>query len=188
MRGSDSITTEEKQRLLEAARSGLAIRDRALVELLCATGLRVSEVAALRVDQVWRDGDVVEMLHLDREHTKRKRGGKIPLSNHIRGVMTAYVAWLRSWHTGAHLFPGYQGKAMTSRAVQKVIARLRSGAQMRGKKITPHSMRKHFVNRLLDTGADLRVVKGLGRWASYDSLASYLEEREEDQRAAVEKL
>lgn len=190
MRGADSLTVQECDALiaeLEQAEDALAIRDRMLIEMLASTGLRVSELCALRVSQVIAGGKAYDTLHLDPAHTKRKRGGKLPLSQRLKGSLEAYVQWLRSWSEGDWLFPGYGHRPLTARAVQLRIRKLARGAGIR-KKISPHSLRKFFIQRLIDGGLDLRSVMELSRHSSLQSLHHYLVVNEEAARAAVEKV
>ena len=71
-----------------------------------------------------RDGRAFEFLHLVADDTKRKRGGKLPLNERIRAMLEIYVTWLRVWYEGEWLFPGYDDKHISSRAVQKIVKRL----------------------------------------------------------------
>ncbi len=189
MRGSDSLTVDECDKLIAAldGADALTIRDRMLIEVMASTGLRVSEVAALKVAQVVDAGKAVETLHLDKQHTKRKKGGKLPLSSYLKGALVAYVSWLRSWYEGVYLFPGYKHKPLTTRAIQLRIHDLAMLCEI-GKKITPHSLRKFFIQRLLDGGLDLRTVMELSRHSSLASLHHYLVVDEAAARAAVEKI
>lgn len=190
MRGSDSLTLDECSALYEAlasAAGGLAIRDKMLLEAMAYTGLRVSELVALRVDQVIDGGKALPTLHLDRAHTKRKRGGKIPLATRLQGSLESYGLWLRSWTDSNWLFPGYEGKHLVPRSVQYRIKALAKAAGI-AKKITPHSLRKFYIQRLIDQGLDLRTVMECSRHSSLSSLHHYLVVNEEAARAAVEKI
>ncbi|MEW6129582.1 MAG: tyrosine-type recombinase/integrase [Acidobacteriota bacterium] len=187
MRGSDSLSIKELNALTEACGGNLGIRDKTLIELFAATGLRVSEIATLKVPQVVVASKALDFLHLEAEHTKRKRGGKLPLNERVKAMLEIYVVWLRTWYQGEWLFPGYDDKHITSRAIQKIIKRLKRDAGLT-KKVTPHSLRKHFINRLLDDKTDIRVVRSLSRHANLESLHAYVEENEGEAVAAVERL
>ncbi len=91
-------------------------------------------------------------LHLDRKATKRNKGGKLPLAEKLQGSLEAYYIWLRGWYEGAWFFPGYDGKHLTSRAIQLRVKLLANQAGIR-KKISPHSLRKFYVQRLLGSRA-----------------------------------
>jgi site-specific recombinase XerD len=190
MRGSDSLTIEETDGLIQAVvrgTGGLAIRDKMLLELMASTGLRVSEVCALRVDQVLDAGRALPTLHLVRKETKRAKGGKLPLAEKLQGSLEGYGLWLRTWSDSSWLFPGYDGKHLSPRAVQMRIKALAQAAGIR-KKITPHSLRKFYIQRLMDGGLDLRNVMELSRHSSLSSLHHYLVVDEQKGRDAVEKI
>lgn len=158
-----------------------------LLEVFAWTGLRVSELVALRIDQVIDGGRGLPTLHLDRTSTKRKKGGKLPIAEKLQGSLESYVTWLRSWSGAVWLFPGYEGKHLCSRAVQLRIKAIATAAGIR-KKITPHSLRKFFVQRLIDQKLDVRSVMELSRHSSLASLHHYLVVDEEAARAAVEAI
>lgn len=189
MKGADSLTKDECDALLKSAsQSGsLAIRDKMMLELMGWTGLRVSELSCLRVDQVCDGGKALPTLHLDRGQTKRQKGGKLPLAEKLQGSIESYVIWLQGWYEGSWLFPGYDGKHLTARAVQLRVKQIARAAGIT-KKISPHSLRKFYVQRLLDQGLDVRSVMELSRHSSLASLHCYLVVNEEAARAAVEGI
>ena len=190
MQGADSLTGEECDKLIqcvERLNGNLAIRDKMLVEVMASTGLRVSELVALREDQVIDGGRAYKTLHLKAKDTKRNKGGKLPISSRLQGSLEAYCIWLRGWYDGSWLFPGYEGKHLSSRSVQLVMKRLRNEAALM-KKISPHSLRKFFIQRLIDQNLDLRSVMELSRHKSLESLHCYLVVNEEKAREAVELI
>lgn len=132
---------------------GLGLRDRALLELLYSSGLRVSELCALR----WRDLDLDDSLV-----TVLGKGGKsrvVPVGSHA-------AAALRDWRAeapaaaDAPVFPGRGGAPISTRAVQ---LRLRQLAQRQGiwKRVYPHLLRHSFASHLLESSGDLRGVQEL---------------------------
>lgn len=132
---------------------GLGLRDRTLLELLYSSGLRVSELCALR----WRDLDLDDSLV-----TVLGKGGKsrvVPVGSHA-------VAALRDWRASAPadadapVFPGRGGAPIGTRAVQ---LRLRQLAQRQGiwKRVYPHLLRHSFASHLLESSGDLRGVQEL---------------------------
>ncbi len=122
-------------------------------------------------------------LHLDRKATKRNKGGKLPLAEKLQGSLEAYYIWLRGWYEGAWLLPGYDGKHLTSRAIQLRVKLLANQAGIR-KKISAASVcRKFYVQRLLDQGLDVRSVMELSRHSSLASLHCYLVVNEEAARS-----
>jgi integrase/recombinase XerD len=133
-------------------------RDRTMLEVLYATGLRVSELVALRQDQVSLVQGVVRVFG------KGSKERLVPLGEEA-------VSWLQSFQRGSRqqilgvrvceeLFPTRRGCAMTRQAFWYLIRRhaLRAGI---GKTLSPHTLRHAFATHLLNHGADLRVVQML---------------------------
>ncbi len=130
----------------------LGLRDRALLELFYSSGLRLSELCALR----WRDLDLDDGLVTVLGKGSKQRS--VPLGSHAR---KALGAWRVS--TGAErdtpVFPGRNGP-ITPRAVQY---RLRQLAQRQGlfKRVHPHLLRHSFASHILESSGDLRGVQEL---------------------------
>lgn len=155
-----AISIEQMESVLEAASGDdtLALRDRALLELLYATGARVSEAVDLNVDDVI-DGDVVRLLG---------KGGKqriVPLGSFARRSIDSYLVRarpelsLRGSSTPA-LFLGARGHRV-SRQNAWLIIRSRAEQAKLGIEISPHTFRHSFATHLLQGGADVRVVQEL---------------------------
>lgn len=138
----------------------IQLRDKALLELLFSTGLRVSEATNLKRDQV--------NLHRD-EFTVRGKGSK------LRVVFLTDIAkqWLKTYSnhrgdTSLFLFVGHdraqKGResvtALTPRSAERMIARYAKAAGIM-KKVTPHTMRHSYATDLLQNGADIRSVQAL---------------------------
>jgi integrase/recombinase XerD len=135
------------------------LRDRALLELLYAAGLRVSEAAALRV------GDVDLTQALVRCVGKGRKERVVP-------VGAAALAWLRRYLDevrrgqaptaglagDAALFLAAEGRPLTRQAVWRVVRTHAQAAQIRGK-ASPHTLRHSFATHLLAGGADLRAIQ-----------------------------
>ena len=131
----------------------LGLRDRAMLELFYSSGLRLSELCALR----WRD------LHLDEGLvTVLGKGSKqriVPVGSHARNALHEWRA-----ETGADadapVFPGRGGKPIGARAVQ---VRMRQLAQRQGlfKRVHPHLLRHSFASHVLESSGDLRGVQEL---------------------------
>lgn len=132
----------------------LGVRDRAMLELFYSSGLRLSELCALR----WHDLDLTEGLV-----QVLGKGGKqriVPVGSH---ACTALAAWRKEsgGKNDAVVFPGRGGdKPITPRAVQ---LRLRQLAQRQGifKRVHPHLLRHSFATHVLESSGDLRGVQEL---------------------------
>jgi len=134
---------------LMVANNGL--RDTAILELLYASGLRVSELTGLDLDDVDRGARTVRVLGKGRKERVVPFGSK---------AARALDAWLegRGDEAGA-LFLGRRGR-LTSRAVYTIV---RASARRAGitRKVSPHTLRHSFATHLLDGGADLRAIQEL---------------------------
>lgn len=131
----------------------LGLRDRALLELFYSSGLRLSELCALR----WRDLDLPGGLVI-----VLGKGGKqrvVPVGSHARTALDAWRAETGAPHE-APVFPGRGGAPITPRAVQ---LRIRLLAQKQGlfKRVHPHLLRHSFASHVLESSGDLRGVQEL---------------------------
>ena len=130
----------------------LGLRDRALLELFYSSGLRLSELCALR----WRDLDLDDGLVTVLGKGNKQRS--VPVGSHARNAL---AAWRGETGGGndAPVFPGRHGP-ITPRAVQ---LRLRQLAQRQGlfKRVHPHLLRHSFASHVLESSGDLRGVQEL---------------------------
>jgi integrase/recombinase XerD len=153
-----TLTEDEVDSLLHAPNTDepLGHRDRAMLELLYATGLRVSELINLKQSEVNFNQGVIRIVG------KGDRERLIPLGDEAQ-------RWLREFIDGPrmeillerqtdYLFPTRRGDRMTRQAFWHIIKRYAQKADVE-KKLSPHSLRHAFATHLLNRGADLRVVQ-----------------------------
>jgi integrase/recombinase XerD len=153
-----TLSEDEVDSLLNApnADEPLGHRDRAMLELLYATGLRVSELINLKQSQINFNQGVLRIVG------KGDRERLIPLGEESQ-------RWIREFIDGPrmeillerqtdYLFPTRRGDRMTRQAFWHIIKRYAEKAGIR-KKLSPHSLRHAFATHLLNHGADLRVVQ-----------------------------
>ena len=153
-----TLSEDEVESLLNAPNTDepLGHRDRAMLELLYATGLRVSELINLKQSQVNFNQGVLRIVG------KGDRERLIPLGDESQ-------RWLKDFIDGPrmeillerqtdYLFPTRRGDRMTRQAFWHIIKRYAEKASIR-KKMSPHSLRHAFATHLLNRGADLRVVQ-----------------------------
>jgi integrase/recombinase XerD len=152
-----TMTPREVEALLAAPSgdSSLALRDRALLETLYATGLRVSELATLTLSRMNLGQGVIRVLG---------KGGRERLVPLGRAAIEAIEAWLRVRSSlkplGDWLFVSKSGRALSRQAIWARIRQLAQRAGIRDA-VHPHRLRHSFATHLLDNGADLRVVQML---------------------------
>ncbi|WAC62866.1 tyrosine recombinase XerC [Pseudoxanthomonas sp. SL93] len=148
------LDADEAVRLVEVPTDApLGLRDRALLELFYSSGLRLSELCALR----WRDLDLASgfVTVLGKGNKERK----VPVGSHARNALQA---WRQERPAGneAFVFPGRGEGALSQRAVQ---IRLKQLAQRQGlfKHVHPHMLRHSFASHILESSGDLRGVQEL---------------------------
>jgi integrase/recombinase XerC len=146
------LPIDEATALVDARALGGDERDRdvAILELLYATGLRVSELVGLDVEAVDRDERTVRVLGKGRKERIVPYGGK------AAAALDAYLA-RRGRERGA-LFTNARGGRLTVRSVHAVVRRAARAAHIT-RRVSPHTLRHTFATHLLDAGADLRVIQ-----------------------------
>jgi integrase/recombinase XerD len=155
-----SLSEQEVEALLAApaVADPLGHRDRTMLEVLYATGLRVSELVHLKLGQINMNQGVIRVLG------KGNRERLIPLGEEA-------VRWLKTFLEGARadilldrstdfLFPTRRGDRMTRQAFWHIIKRYARKASV-DRDLSPHTLRHAFATHLLNHGADLRVVQML---------------------------
>ncbi len=167
-----AITIHQMERVLEAASGDdvLALRDRALLEMLYATGARISEAVDLNVDDMI-DRDVVRLM--GKGHKQRI----VPIGSYAQAAINAYLVRARPLLStrGAStpaLFLGSRGSRV-SRQNAWLIIRARAEQAKIGVEISPHTFRHSFATHLLAGGADVRVVQELLGHASVATTQIY---------------
>ncbi|HEY3786209.1 MAG TPA: site-specific tyrosine recombinase XerD [Steroidobacteraceae bacterium] len=155
-----SLSEEEVESLLNApvVSDPLGHRDRAMLEVLYATGLRVSELVNLRHGQVNINQGVIRILG------KGNRERLIPLGEEAMRWLTEFASTARSEilleRQTDYLFPTRRGDRMTRQAFWHIIKRYARKSGI-AKELSPHTLRHAFATHLLNHGADLRVVQML---------------------------
>ena len=130
--------------------TGLGLRDRAMLETLYATGLRVTELVSLKVFQVSLDSGVVRVMG------KGSKERLVPLGEEAADWIAKYLKERKSQSHA--LFVTSRGGGMTRQAFWHLIRRYAARA-VPGKKLSPHVLRHAFATHLINHGADLRVVQ-----------------------------
>ena len=152
------LTLDEVDRLLAApdASSPLGCRDAAMLEVLYATGLRVSELVSLRLRDANLDAGILSCMG------KGSKERLVPLS---RTAVVRLRAWLATGRPGlvrgrppTALFVNSRGRAMTRQGFWKILKAHGRTIGLRGR-LSPHVLRHSFATHLLERGADLRSVQ-----------------------------
>jgi len=165
------LTSREVELLLEQPEcvDAKGYRDRAMLELLYATGIRVSELIALNVHDVNLSVGIVTCRGRDRDRS-------IPLYTTAVKILTEYIEFIRTQMIAnadeAALFVNVSGERMSRQGFWKLIKSYQHKAGIE-KTITPHMLRHSFAAHLLENGADLRSIQEMLGHADISSTQIY---------------
>jgi len=161
-----------------------ALRDRAMLELLYATGIRVSELTALDLDDLRLDSGVV------RCRGPRGRGREVPVGSAARHSLARYLEasrprLVRDPQERA-LFLNHHGRRLTRQGFWKILKRYARMARLETV-MTPHTLRHSFAAHLLAHGADLKAVQAMLGHADVATTQIYAELNRERLKAAYSR-
>jgi len=185
-----AITVDQIEKLLSAPNDGeiLGARDRAILETLYSTGMRVSEVVGLNRGDLNEAGACVHV------RGKGRRERVAPLGSHAVKSLKHYLQMLdadlvahnKSAADGDPLFVNKNGTRLSSRSVRRKVAKYLIEAGL-DPDISPHTIRHSFATHLLDNGADLRSVQELLGHQSLSSTQVYTHLTSARMRQAYDK-
>ena len=159
------------------------LRDRAILELLYSSGLRVSELAALDAEDVDLRNGYLRCLG------KASKERIVPLGSHASEAVTEYINKSRPQLAGkyrpAALFLNVRGQRLSRQSCWKAVKKYAEKAEIGD--IYPHSLRHSFATHLLANGADLRVVQELLGHANISTTQIYTHVTKEKLRAVYER-
>ena len=168
-----AITIDQMAALLAAVEGDDEgrVRDRALLELLYATGARITEAVSLNVDDVSGEDGLIRL---------RGKGGKqriVPVGSYARAALDAYLVRVRPLFSARGtstpaLFLGPRGARVSRQMAWLIIREAGERAQL-GIELSPHTFRHSFATHLLAGGADVRVVQELLGHASVATTQIY---------------
>lgn len=154
----ETLNPRQVERLLESVTDTdpLGLRDRAILELLYASGLRVAELCGLRL----------EALHLEEGFVRvTGKGNKtrlVPVGTQARDALTRYLATERPTlvgkKTGGEVFLSIRGKKLTNQRIWQLVKLYAARAGLESN-VYPHILRHSFATHLLAGGADLRIIQ-----------------------------
>lgn len=150
----------------------LDFRNRALIELLFATGMRVSECAQLRLSQIQWDVQLILV------HGKGNKDRYVPFGNYAKQTLQKYLRDCRTplmeqYHQDHQVvFVNHYGKPITSEGIEYILNQVVKKSSLK-MKIHPHMLRHTFATAMLDNGADIRSVQELLGHASLSTTQIY---------------
>ena len=165
-----------------------ALRNQALLHISFGLGLRVKEIAALKIrDVLDRQGHLKEVVHLKRSMTKGQQARDVYLTNpQVRTILANYLAARReqdgiTFGYGAALFRSQKGSHFSPNALQQLFQHLFQQAGIEG--ASSHSGRRTFATRLIERGVDIKAVSTLMGHRSIAMTAQYVEDNPERLKA-----
>ncbi len=161
----------------------LGVRDRAWLELLYASGLRVSELAGLPALSVFLDEGFLKV------SGKGRKERLIPFGSGAE-------RWIRTWLTlrpgfrpkGGELFVGQRGEPLTRQHLWRLLKAYARKAGLRAETVSPHVLRHAFATHLLDHGADLRAVQAMLGHADISTTQIYTHVHQARLRALYDRM
>lgn len=181
-RSPKALEKREVDRLIRMAEHSKNKRDLAILQLLRHTGIRVGELAALRLSDIEiseRKGTLT---------VRQGKGGKfrqIPLNVDVRRALESYLD-VRPETVDDHLFIGQRGEGLKPQAVENVVKKYARRAGLVD--VTPHTLRHSFGKGLLAAGVDLVTVAALLGHERLETTAIYTQPSARDLERAVERL
>jgi len=155
----DALSIEEVASLLSKpdARDWMGLRDKAAMELMYATGLRVSELCSLKVKDINFEVGFVKCIG------KGSKERIVPIGKSAKKYLEAYIEKVRPKlikqdSPNSFLFITRLGKGISRQSFWKIIKKYAKEARIK-KHLTPHTLRHSFATHLLERGADLRIVQ-----------------------------
>lgn len=153
------LTVEEIDKLLNIKlEKSTDYRNKAMLELLYATGMRISELTNLQISQIDFDDDLVRVMG------KGKKERIIPLNDIaikcLKEYINDYRPFLLKLNTSEYVFINNFGGTISRQGFFKILKKLCNKAGIK-KEVSPHTLRHSFATHLLNNGADLRIIQEL---------------------------
>jgi site-specific recombinase XerD len=190
MTGSRPLNELEIQAILQAFSGKYEIRNRTLFLLGLNTGARISELLSLDVGDVWRFGRPVEIIYLQKRHTKGKLVGRqITIKSGAQQAIFELIQWKRqnreSLAKDAPLFVSRQGGRLKRKQAHNIFSYAFKACELPGQ-VTTHSLRKTFANYVLRaSGGNIKVLQELLGHQHLSTTEAYLSFDLDELRSAV---
>ena len=144
----------------------LVTRDRAFLELMYASGLRISELVGIDLDDLELRSRLVKV------HGKGSKERIVPFGSKAEAALRAWLTVREAEPDEQAVFVNYRGERISARSVRRLFDRYARGASLKAG-VSPHTMRHSFATHLLNAGADLRAIQELLGHASLSTTQKY---------------
>lgn len=183
----ETLRPEQVQRLIESVgpNDPLGLRDRAMLELLYSSGLRVSELCDARLENIELDSGFIRVTG------KGKKTRIVPIGKPAAAAIRAYLdrerPQLVSKKTGAEIFLSIRGKKLTTPRIRQLLKQYAARAGLEAN-VYPHLMRHSFATHLLGGGADLRIIQELLGHADISTTQIYTHVENSGLKSVIKKF
>jgi len=190
MTGSRPLTELEIQNILQSFTGKYSLRNRTLFLLGLNTGARISELLSLDVGDVWRYKRPVEIIYLQKRHTKGKLVGRqITIKSGAQQAILELIQWKKqqkeSLAKDAPLFVSRQGGRLKRKQAHNILREVFDACELPGH-VTTHSLRKTFANYVLRaSGGNIKVLQELLGHQNLSTTEVYLSFDLDELRSAV---
>jgi integrase/recombinase XerD len=186
MAQAKTLTPAEVQKVLDYIETrSMAHRDRAMFLMTCWSGMRVGEIAALRMgDVVMSDGSIRGEIRLAAEQTKGRHSRTVFVSEKLRTELAAYLQGRATHFPTLPLFHTHAGRAFSASSLCQHFYWLYRRAGVPG--ASSHSGRRTFITNLANKGISVRVLASLAGHRSIEVTQKYIEVNDDMRRRAVE--
>lgn len=150
-----TISVDEAIKLLSAPSSDNS-RDKLVLFLLYGTGIRVSELSNLNVNDLELDSRTIKVVG-----GKGNKDRMIPLPDVLIPLMQDYLSHRKPKNGSTALILNRSGVRLTSRSIQRLVKKYKQKANLDNRKVTPHTLRHAFATHLLANAVDIRVIQEL---------------------------
>jgi len=176
------LTVDEVTKLIESPEDDLpGLRDRAIMETIYSTGMRISELVSLNIEDIDFIGGAVKV------RGKGKKERIVPIGDKALRAIKAYLeARFPTFKENKAVFLNNRGKRITVRGIRLIIDKYVNRVALR-EKISPHVLRHSFATHLLERGADLRAVQELLGHSSLSTTQIYTHITAERLKTVYEK-
>ncbi len=181
-----TLNERELQRLLDFVKTTMnAQRNRAIILLTHLAGMRIGEVAAVRVcDVVASDGTVRDEINLTAAQTKGSASRSVLLNDRMRAELTTYMLTVRVRDAKQALFSTQRSSAFTANSLTQVVNGIYRNAGFDG--ASSHSGRRGFLTNLAEKGVSVRVMMALAGHRNMATTQRYIDLRPGVLRNAIE--
>ena len=187
MSQAKTLTDKEMKKMLNfIATRKYAARDRAMFLFTHLAGLRVGEVAALKVGDVWSNDGIKHEIRLLPEQTKGKYARTVFLPEKLRRELITYIAKIDRSDLSRPLFRTQKSRGFTANTLCQHFHYIYKDAGMDG--ASSHSGRRSFITNLAAKGISVRTIMGLSGHRALSSVQVYMDCNDTMLRNAVEQI